>query len=217
MTFQQMYDLAMALWDKSGSPYLPEEQFDSIANVCYNTWVENMAKQFEKDENLTERLRWLVRKYSNTNSAIINLKTEVPEFRRRFRFYGTFSKVCNGVTTTFDVNIAPVSNDEIDAMLDDPFNSPNNVEPLFISDVNGIGEPIMRVFSSTTPLALYMTYLKNPQKINVAGAPATQFEAPDYIAEEVVMMTIKQADGMIENYNRMSADSSEIQQRMASL
>jgi len=217
MTFQEMYNLAMALWDKAGSPYLPEEQFDAIANTKYNDWIENMAKQFEKDENLTERLRWLLKKYTKNNSSFINLKTEVPDFRRRFRFYGKFSQLCDGQTQTFEVNIMATSNDEIDEMKVDPFNSPTDREPLFISDVNGLGEPIMQVFSTTTPVQMVMTYMREPQKINVANSPSTIFEAPDYIAQEIVMMIVKAADGITENFNRVQTDSAELGQRMASL
>jgi hypothetical protein len=109
------------------------------------------------------------------------------------------------------------SNDEIDEMKVDPFNSPTDREPLFISDVNGLGEPIMQVFSTTTPVQMVMTYMREPQKINVANSPSTIFEAPDYIAQEIVMMIVKAADGITENFNRVQTDSAELGQRMASL
>ena len=217
MTFQQLYDQFTALWDETGSPYLPPAQFDVIANVKYNDWLEAMLKQFERNENLTERVRYFLKKYQKLNSDTIILRTEVPDFRRRFRFTARFRVDCGGVISYIERSVEPVTTDEIDVIQQDPFNKPTDDEPVFITDVNAAGDAIMRVYSKTVPVELNMTYVRNPQVINVSTAPGTTFELPDYYAQEVLNLIVKNADIITENFNRANGDMSEINQRSATI
>lgn len=213
MTFGEMYSLGQTLYDKSGSPYLPEEQFDQLANIAYNDWVENEYRKLETDQEHTSRIHLLYKPFTKPNDSIIKIATDLTEFRYLIRFNAKFEKICNGVTTYPVVPVVKAQNDDVDILQTDPFNKGNNEEPLYIATNDGV-EAVWQVFSETVPLELNGTYVRNPQKIDSQNNPNTVFELADYIAEEVVMLAMKKTEVVIENYNRAKAEAAEIQQRV---
>ena len=213
MTFQQMYDMGNQLLDKSGSPYIPESQFDSLANIAYNDWVTQWYRVSETNHEVKRRLLHLYKKYSVLNSSTINLTTNVTDFLYLMGINGKFRKDCNNVISYHTVNVRPAVFDDIDVMQNDPFNKGIDEDPTYTFDVSGASK-LIKVYSDTTPVELSIVYLKTPQVINSDSTPLVQFEAPDFIAQEVVMLTVKKQEVVIENYQRYQAEQAEIKSRL---
>jgi len=104
----------------------------------------------------------------------------------------------------------PASNDTIDQMMNDPFNRPIDEDPATITTQLPNGNPGFQVFSTTVPLSLNLTYIKEPQVINSATSPNTVFECPDYIASYIIRMVVYNLDITIEGFQRAKAEAEEI-------
>lgn len=213
MTFQQMYDMGMQLLDKSGSPYIPEVQFDALANIAYNDWITQWYRAAETNHEVKRRLLHLYKKYSVLNSSTINLTANVTDFMYLLGINGKFRKDCNGVISYPVFNVRPAVFDDIDVMQNDPFNKGIDSDPTYTFDVSGANK-LIKVYSGSVPVELSIVYLKTPQVINSDGTPTIQFEAPDYIAQEVVMLSVKKQEVVIENYQRYQAEQAEIKSRL---
>ena len=213
MTFQQMYEMGNQLLDKSGSPYIPEVQFDALANIAYNDWLLQWYRLAETNHEVKRRLLHLYKKYSVLNSQTINLTSNVTDFMFLLSINGKFRKDCNGVITYPVVNIRPAEFDDIDVMQNDPFNKGVDSDPTYTFDVSGANK-LIKVFSDTVPVELSIVYLKTPQVINSDSTPSVVFEAPDFAAQEVVMMAVKKQEVVIENYQRYQAEQAELKARL---
>lgn len=207
MTFGDLYNKAMDLWDKSGSPYMPQKQFDTYFNIKYNSWTDFECEMLEQNEKYMSDLMYLYKTFSKNNSNIIDQKVELPDFYKRIRFSMDYLD-CNKKRKTAPIDIA--SNNNIDALMLDPLNKPTDEYPLTIATQLQNGNPGFQVFSTNTPLALNMTYVRNPQVFDSANNPNTVFEAQDYIAYILLQLTVYRLDVTIENLNRMKAEVADI-------
>lgn len=204
-----MYVNAMALFDKSGSPYMPQINFDLYANIKYNDLVEEYGKNIEQLERLKTDFQYLYTVYSKANSNIIDRVVDVPTFRRRLRCNTTY-KDCNGVIQT--VNVRPLTNSEIDVAQNDPFNKGIDADPCDVETQLPNGNPGWQLFSDTVPLTYNFTFIRIPQNIDSANNPNTIFEGPDYIANYIVRAAVYDMDVTIENYERAKAEQSDLAQ-----
>jgi len=202
MTFGQMYSLFQTYIDKSGSAYFPERQFDQIANSLYNSYVEFELGKLEENEAYTSRVEYLYKVINKTNSDNIIEVVDCPNFRKRIRINMKYREDCNGRITYPVVPIIKARNNEIDMMQNDPFNVGIDAEPSFVVTNNSSGQVIWKVNSTTIPLEIGVTYCRDPQKIDSENNPSVDFEAPDYIAEEICNFISDDADNIIENFNR---------------
>ena len=207
-----MYDNAMVLWDKSGSPYMPQSSFDYYANIKYNDWVELMGKAVEQDERLMADIQYLFTTYSNPNSNVIDRVVDVPTFRRRIRSNATF-KDCNGVIQTR--NVRPITNSMIDEVQNDTYQKGVDEDPCAVATQLASGNPGWQLFSDTVPLSYNMTFIRVPQVINSAGSPITVFEGPDYIANYIIRLVVYNMDVTIENYNRSKMEAADVKEVLA--
>ena len=212
MTFQQMYDNAMVLWDKAGSPYMPQSSFDIFANNKYNDWVEMMGKAVEQDERLMADIQYLFTTFSKANSNTIDRVVDVPTFRRRIRMNITFTDPCSTTTPPkiLTRNVRPVSNATIDVIQDDPFMRGIDEDPIAVATQLPNGNPGWQEFGDTVPLSFNMTFIRVPQVINSAGSPATSFEGQDYIANYIIRMVVYNMDVTIESYNRSKMEQEDL-------
>lgn len=201
MTFGEMYSLMQTLIDKSGSPYFPQTQFDQIANLVYSDYVENELDNLEADEEFTSRVDYLYKTYKKLNSSVIDVATDIPDFRRRIRINIRYQRNCNGVITYPYTPVIKARNNEIDMLQRDPFNKGIDDEPLFLVTESG-GKVVWEIFATQTPSEINVTYIRTPQVINSATSPNTVFEAPDDVAQQIVNFISDNMDIIIENYNR---------------
>lgn len=208
-----MYILGQTLLDKAGSPYFPEDQFDELARIAYNDWIEMEYRKFEQGQEHTARIRNLYKTFTKPNANTIAIAAEIPDFRYLVRFKSKYRFSCKGKVSYPEPPIIKAQNDDIDMLIQDPLNSPTNAEPLYIfTEENGVST--IKVYAETVPLELSMTYIRTGQSIDSANSPNTVFEQPDYIAEEIVQLVVKKMDVVIENPQKTVADANEIRQRL---
>ncbi len=208
-----MYDSTMVLFDKSGSPYIPPDQWDLFANIKYNAWVEFEADQLERNEKWISDLMYLFKTFSKPNTNLIDRVVDTPEFRKLLRFNMTYPDPCDSSKTKMS-RIYPATLAEIDDMLNDSFNVPTDEEPASLATQIPNGHDGWQVFSTTIPLSLNVTYVRNPQKIDSANNPNTVFEGDDYVAYILMQLIAYKMDLTIENFNRMKAGMGDIQPQL---
>lgn len=207
MTFLTLYNNAQELADKAGNPYFSPATFDIYANIKYNDWVEMMGKAIEQDERLMADIMFLYKTYQKPNSNFIDRVVDVPDFRRRLRFYSHI-KDCNGNDKYPNIRLS--LNATIDEMQNDPNQKGIDADPSSLPTIVTGGNPGWQVFSDTVPLDLNLTYLKTPQVINSATAPNTVSEMYDYVANYIIRAVVYNWDITLENYNRYKAEKTDL-------
>lgn len=212
MTFQEIYNNAQALWDKSGSPYMSNKDFDLFFNIKYNAWVELESKMLETNEHYNSELMYLFDTISKPNSNFIDRVVDTPNFRKRLRFNITYNDTCLNKVVRKNINV--VGNDVIDIMTEDPFNKPTDDEPLAIATKLNNGNPGWQEFGTTVPLTINMTYVKNPQVFDSANNTNTQFEGYDWVAYILIQLVVYRMDLTIENINRMKFEAEDVQPQL---
>lgn len=205
-TFKQIYDLAMTLWDKAGSPYLTKPDFDRVASMKYNDFVTSQIKILEDDQESTIHIQGLYRPYSVTNTATINTSTDTPNFRYLLRMRAKYRKECNGTITYPQVSVRKAPNNNVDLMEADPFNKGVDADPYYVPEATS-GVPVYRVVSENTPLEISGQYVRTPSKIDVTNNPNTVFELSDVVAEAIAKAVVLRSDVMIENLQRAQAEA----------
>lgn len=213
MTFIEIYNKSMDVFDKSGSAYMPKDQFDTFFNIKYNAWVELESRMLEQNEHYNSQLMYLFDTISKANSNFIDRVVDTPNFRKRLRFNITFNDPCNdGEILTRNVRV--VGNDVIDVMKSDPFNKPIDDDPLAIATKLANGNVGWQEFGDTVPLTLNMTFVKNPQVFNSNTTPNTVFEGMDWVAYILIQLVVYRLDLTIENLQRMQLEAQDIQPQL---
>lgn len=214
MTFQQMYDATMVLFDKAGSPYIPQYQFDIFANIKMNAWIDFESDMLERDEKWISDLMYVFKVVSKTNTNQIDRVVDTPNFRKILRFNMTYANPCDSKSPDLMSRIYPSTLSEIDDALNNSFNKPSDEEPQAIATQLSNGNSGWQVFSTTIPKTLNMTYVRNPQMIDSANNPNTVFEGDDYVAYILMQLIAYKMDLTIENFNRMKAGMQDIQPQL---
>lgn len=209
-----MYSLFETLNDKAGGIYLPEEEFDALANLAYNDLIEDECKKLEVDAKHTSKILQLYKDFNKQNSRQIDFPADINDFRYPVRFSMKYNKTCNGETVLTEVPVRKAPNNNVDEMQRDPFNKGIDDDPTY-TPTRILSSPNVSFFvhSDSVPVNLELLYVRNPHKIDSKNNPNTVFELPDYVAEEVVDLTAKKHLGIIENFNRVAAEAQEINQR----
>ena len=210
MTFIQMYNAFQTLWDKAGNPYMPEEQFDEIANIKYNDFVTEECKKLEEGAEHTNHIFNLYKHFQKQNSRQIDFPADVNDFRYPVRFTMKYQKNCKNVITYPEVGVRKADNNSVDQMQNDPFNVGIDADPTYTPTRVGASPNTSFVVNSTTiPLNLSLVYIRIPQKIDSKNNPNTNFELPDYVANEIIRSIVLRSDVVIENINRAQAEAAE--------
>ncbi len=209
MTFGQLYNNAIELADKSGNPYISPQNFDIYANIKYNDWVEMMGKAIEQDERLMADIMFLYKVYQKPNSTFIDRVVDIPDFRRRLRFYSHY-KDCNNKDKYPNIRVA--LNATVDEMQNDPNQKGIDADPSSVTTIVPGGNVGWLVFSDNTPLDLNLTYLKTPQVIDSENNPNTVYEAYNYVANYIIRAVVYNIDITIENYNRSKMEQQDLAQ-----
>lgn len=211
MTFGQMYEIFQTLWDKAGNPYLPEEQFDEIANIKLNDYVTDECSKIEQGQEHTVRIHALYRPFSKLNSSELIIPDDVPGYRYLLRIKQKYRKDCNGKITYPEVPVRKAPNNNVDEMQKDPFNVGIDEDPTYVPSFSN-GKQIYKINSTNIPLEISGTYVKNPAKIDSDNNPNTVFELPDFVAEEIIRSIVFRSDMVIENFQRAQMEGGEQQE-----
>jgi hypothetical protein len=208
MTFQEIYDNFGKIWDRSGSPYLPEDQFDALANLKYNDYVTSECTLLEINAEHSTRIFPLYKRFTKLNSNVVVFDTDIADFRYPIKFVGTFNIKCGTSSVPQVRAIRKAPNNFSAEMQQDPFNKGTNRDPTYVLDVNAAGNKIFQIQSDTPPTTYTLLYVKTPQVINVAGAPATPFELDDHVAWAIINAVVARGDVLVENLPRANAEMS---------
>lgn|SRR3990167_2121499 len=118
---------------------------------------------------------------------------------------------CNSVSTTARVPVYPITHDQYNKTIRDPFNKPDETGIIRM----GLGGVLEAITSTGITLnTYYLRYIKKPAEVRYGTVytPATtdiQCDLPEHTHQEILQMAIVDALGNIEKQNRLPA---EIQQ-----
>jgi len=213
--------LSDTILDKSGTPYFTPPEFTRLLNMSYDIWVRLNWKRFEQNSEMKYKMRLLTQPFEVLNTNEVSLSVIAPAFRYDARVRATFKKVCGWEwkagarvqkVSYITRSCTPVENNRIDVMENDPFNRGIDEEPTFIQTTTPAPAslPIFRIFSETVPVKVDGLYVRQPTYIDLVNFPNVVFEQPDDLAEEIVSICDTNEEAIIENYNRMNAEKSNL-------
>lgn len=210
MTAAQLKILSDTILDKSGTPYFTPAEFTRLFNMSYDIWVRLNWKRFEQDSEMKYKMRLLTMPFEVLNNNQVDLSTIAPALRYDARVRATFKRVCGINVDYITRSCTPVENNRIDVMESDPFNRGIDEEPTYIQTTTAAGLPIFQIFSETVPVKVDGLYVRQPTYIDLVNFPNVVFEQPDDLAEEIVSICDVDEETVIENYNRMNAEKSNL-------
>lgn len=203
MNFGAMQQLFWQRIDQSGSPDFTAIETDRLLNWGYDIFYIIQRNKFGVNQANTINLTYLLRPFTFTGQNEITVTqagTDLPDYRDLATMKAVFNYTdCNGVAQTREVNVEPLPLGSKDVSLTDPFNKPTNQFPYYTQEHNGTN-PIIKIFSTTTPVSVSGSYFKKLQVIDGAGSPNTDFEAQDYVARQVIDLAKILAKGDIDDY-----------------
>lgn len=193
MTFTQMHEKIDAILDKSDLPWFNKEEKDLFLNMAANEYVKNIHDEFEVTEKRREDIRPLILEQDG-----VGLNIDLPsDFMFALSVRGTFSIYDNcGIRTNKVVPIKPAQHDDINKMLNDPFNKPTNEHPLYTSLADSF-----KIYSDSSPSSWTMVYIKYPKTVNAVSLPNDSLDLPDYTHDEIINLAVRKMLMSIESSN----------------
>jgi hypothetical protein len=163
MTIAEMHTKIDEVLDKSNSPWFNAIEKDNFLNEAQIEFVDTRYAQFEFNEKRREELNTLVRKQTYTDTNIINLDS-ITDLAYVISL-GAKLTVC-GISQKSKVS--PEQHDDEFENDRDPFNKASDDNLKYIQ-YNDNTNDVLEIKSDTTPDELYLTYLKYPVKVSLAG------------------------------------------------
>ena len=182
MTFAQAHERIDVILDKHDLPWFEPEEKDIFLQFAQAEFVKVRYKEFEINEKRREDLRTLI-----TTSSGAGATVAVPgDMLFVLSLKGTFSVSDCGLTKQVETYIRPIQHDDINKIKHDPFNKPDNSEPVYTAAANSFD-----VISDSAPSAWVLTYLKEPVLINGASSPSSTFDLPEHTHQEIVNLAAR--------------------------
>jgi len=178
MTFLELRLHVEQYLDQSQTGYFHPSEIDRALQNAQTEVVNELYADVEVIQKRRDALIKVTVKHTYTSSSILVL-SEAVDYRHTLSVVGKWDFVCNGTTTRRQVGIKPIRHDVLGTIFSDPYNTPTNQFPVYINYTNGVNEPVIEVFSTTTPIEVELTYLKNPKKIDSENDPSGQCELPE--------------------------------------
>lgn len=189
MTYSQAHERIDVLLDKHNLPWFEPEEKDIFLEFAQNEFVKVRYKEFEVNEKRREDLRTLI-----TLSSGSGFSVPVPaDMLFVLSLRGVFDVTECGVTSQRKTYIRPIQHDDINKIEHDPFNSPTNEDPAYVSEADGFS-----IRSETLPKSWTLTYLKTPIVVNGTLNPGSSFDLPLHTHEEIVNIAVRKMLGSIE-------------------
>jgi len=185
-----MHDYCDLLLDKADSPWYSSSEKDKFLNLAQSEFFESRYRKFEFDERTRKELLPLVRSYTQSNTATINLSS-VPNYVFTLNIIGTFASSCG--TGTMTRPIVPVQLDDEGYNEIDPFTKSDNEFPTYTEENNGT-DNLALIKSSSVPLSYVLKYLKQPRLVlNDTANPNNNInsELPLFTHEEIVNIAVR--------------------------
>jgi hypothetical protein len=149
--------------DKSNSAWFNATEKDNFLNEAQIEFVDTRYGQFEFNEKRTEELNVLVRKATYTGVNQISL-SDITDFVYVLSL-GAKMTVCG---KSYNRKVSKEQHDDEFENEVDPFNKTSDKNLKYLQYNNGTSN-IISVKSNTMPDELYLTYLKYPVKVSLAG------------------------------------------------
>jgi hypothetical protein len=189
MTFDEMHELVDVELDKHDLPWFETEEKDLWLNLALNEFVKTRYREFEINEKRREDIRTLIRELTGTTASVV-----LPgDFMFALSLKGEFSVIDCGQSLVKERSIRPAQHDDINKMKSDPFNTPDNNHPLYVSNQTGY-----TIESESTPVGWTLTYLKLPNPIDATNNGGASPDLPEYTHEEIVNIAVRKIMGNIE-------------------
>lgn len=203
LTFEQMYNLtSQSLMDKGGDPYMPPQTFDELANNATNIFCGKLYDEFQKTQEVNDRLSPLVTNFSKTSITQIVPSSGLPNYWRLLPMEGLSVYDCKGVTKSDWRPITPLKFKESRGITSDPFNKPSE-RNIYYTESNDLIEIL-----SLGAINVKGTYLKTPQIVDYTNAPTTLSIFSNDVCEAICRMVAEQywlTLGMVNNVQVQSA------------
>ena len=213
LTNIEIYKYAQVLWDKSNSPHEPPLNFKRRYEDARMEWIKLKFKDFEVSELVRSDLWPFIREKGFGSTKILRFNDVAPDkLLYKTAVHGDYSFSCNGRTNTYTLPIVARTIDNMNAIGQDPFNQPDDTEPMYIESNNITDGPHLQIQSTTVPANVVLHYIKYPEPylISTQGGFTEEEEMQQY---EIIQLAVRSYELSIENPLRFQGMGQEIQQR----
>jgi hypothetical protein len=189
MTFGEAHERIDVIIDKHDLPWFEPEEKDIFLEFAQQEFVNTRYKEFEINEKRREDLRTLITTSTGTGASV-----SVPaDMLFVLSLKGMFNIQDCGKTVNREYSIRPMQHDDINKILNDPFNKPLNSDPSYVTTANEFS-----IKSETAPNSWELVYLKSPDVVDGTNNPATSFVTPNYTHNEIVNIAVRKMLASIE-------------------
>jgi hypothetical protein len=190
MTFAEMHERIDVLLDKANLPWFNPNQKDIFLQFSTNEFVKNRYDEFEVNEKRREDIRPLVTVLPGTGTTVA-----LPsDFMFALSLKGTFNIDECGTIVQKERSIRPFQHDDLNKVVDDPFNKADDEYPFYTSNSAGY------VISSTNaPVDWTLVYIKRPVVVDGTNTPNGTLTLPEYTHEEIINLAVRKMKATIED------------------
>jgi hypothetical protein len=195
MTFAEAHERLDVIIDKHDLPWFEPEEKDIFLNFAQQEFVNQRYSEFEVNEKRRQDIRTLITTALGGNSSTIAVPSDMLFV---LSLKGNFNVTDCNRTILRETYIRPMQHDDVNKITYDPFNSPTNSSPVYVTNATSFS-----IKSDSTPTSTELTYIKEPSVVNGTTNPSGVFETPDYTHNEIVNIAVRKMLGSIEqqNYN----------------
>ena len=195
MTFAEAHEKIDVIIDKHDLPWFEPEEKDIFLNFAQQEFVNQRYSEFEVNEKRRQDIRTLITTFS---AGAVSSITVPSDMLFVLSLKGTFNVVICGQTVQRETHIRPMQHDDVNKIINDPFNKPTNDEPVYVTNAN-----TLEILSDNTAISTELTYIKEPLVIDTVTNPTGVFSTPTYTHNEIVNIAVRKMLGSIEqqNYN----------------
>lgn len=207
----ELYKYAQVKWDKSNSPHETPANFKRRYEEARLEWMKLKFKDFEVTEAVRSDLWPFIREKDFGSTKIVRFNDVAPDrllYKTAVR--GDYTFACNGKQNTYTLPIVPRTMDNMNAIGRDPFNQPDDTEPMYVERNDGTG-PYLEIQSTTLAQNVTMHYIKAPDPFGLIANPNGFTEEEEMQQYEILDIAIKKYELSIENFGRFQGMTQEIQ------
>lgn len=221
LTHLEMHKLVLDSIDEAGTPRWDKIQVARRLNMAYADWLKTTCKRaLEKDEAARRELGPLTITVPETMTGnTLNLTTIEPTVYRIMGVSATWNRIivdrCRRRKQRVDTwPVNPIRYDQLATAKKDPWNKPTDEKGRYTETKRKQDDdrPLLLVLhTTTTPNSLELTYVHEPEKIDILKAPNGRTE----VGYDTQLELIRRAAAMLltpdENYQAAQAQYGEIQ------
>lgn len=206
-TNKEIYLAAQVKWDKARRPHQSEPDFKRRYEESRLEWLKLKYKDFEVTEAVRSDLRPFIRNYTfgATNKVLLSQTTS--KFLYATKLTGDYTFECSGKQTVRTLAITPRQIDT-DFMLD-PYNQPDDTEPVYIEENDGDGI-YFKILSDSIPTNVVLRYIKAPEIYDLQNSPNGFTEEDEMQQNEIIDLAVEKYLIAIGDFQTMQAQQLEL-------